>query len=384
MISLDSPSAVLNEQQQQQQQQQHQPKKDDDDYDGLSSTNRKRTEILLPPTSVVQQQQQEDDVKKDCNDCVVVVDFVDVDHWMVLPGSIVTKGETVTMTVQKTIPINQQQQQQLQLPQPTIEEWLLGPSKNVCILPFWKECMSYVENDQKQQQRPYPTTTTTIPNNNNNITDSLLQHTGPNLTQVTVSGGDYHDGIPTGRTTSATMGCNGYRWCWIWTILSYMPHRMYGLEAIWDTIPTTTTRRTTTLLLLVYGPFDCHCMKGQPIPLYNYNNHHHHHHQQQQQQWAKQHYVKLRPHVNVLLRGIESTYEVSVYTAGTKQYYAEEVTMVLCRNLVGSSRDWDGIERLRYQVQVLQMAHHHHHQQQQQRINDTSRNNNAITMDKYG
>ncbi|KAG7337679.1 NLI interacting factor-like phosphatase [Nitzschia inconspicua] len=97
-----------------------------------------------------------------------------------------------------------------------------------------------------------------------------------------------------------------------------------------------------------------------PLQLQQPSNHHDIQ-QQQQQQWAR-HYVKFRPHVNELLRGIESTYEVSVYTAGTKQY-AEEVTMVLCRSLVGSSRDWDDIKRLRYQVQVLQMA-----QQQQQQI----------------
>ncbi|KAG7367723.1 NLI interacting factor-like phosphatase [Nitzschia inconspicua] len=108
---------------------------------------------------------------------------------------------------------------------------------------------------------------------------------------------------------------------------------------------------------------------------------------QHQQQWAQQHYVKLRPHVNDLLRGIESTYEVSAYTAGTK-HYAEEVTMVLCRNLVGSHRDRDDVERLRYQVQLqLQMAQQqqqqHHHQQQQIIIiiNDTFKNNNTNTMD---
>ncbi|KAG7339879.1 NLI interacting factor-like phosphatase [Nitzschia inconspicua] len=98
--------------------------------------------------------------------------------------------------------------------------------------------------------------------------------------------------------------------------------------------------------------------------------------------------VKLRPHVNDMLRVFESTYEVSVYTAGTK-HYAEEVTMVLCRNLVGSHRDRDDVERLRYQVQLqLQMAQQQqqqqqHHQQQQIIIiiNDTIKNNNTNTMD---
>ncbi|KAG7373674.1 NLI interacting factor-like phosphatase [Nitzschia inconspicua] len=110
---------------------------------------------------------------------------------------------------------------------------------------------------------------------------------------------------------------------------------------------------------------------------------------QQQQQWAQQHYVKLRPHVNDLLRVLESTYEVSAYTAGTK-HYAEEVTMVLCRNLVGSHRDRDDVERLRYQVQLqLQMAQQQQQQQQQHHqqqqiiiiINDTIKNNNTNTMD---
>ncbi|KAG7367730.1 NLI interacting factor-like phosphatase [Nitzschia inconspicua] len=256
MIPLESSSAVLNDQQQ------HQPKKDD--YDGLSSTNRKRAEILLPPTSVQrQQQQEEEDVKKDCDRFVVIVDFVDVDHWMVWPGSIVKKGETVAMAVQKTLSINNNR------------------------------------NDIKNKQK-----------------ELELERIDPVIT-----------------TTSAA----GVR---------------------------------TIRLPLHEGTTD-------PLQLQQPSNHLHH----QQQQWA-QHYVKLRPHVNDLLRWIESTYEVSVYTAGTK-HYAEEATMVLCRNLVGSNRDWDDIERLRYQVQVqLQMAYHHYQQQQQQiMINDTSRNNKTNTMD---
>lgn len=68
--------------------------------------------------------------------------------------------------------------------------------------------------------------------------------------------------------------------------------------------------------------------------------------------WA-QHYIKLRPHVNDLLKGIESTYELTVYTAGTKQY-AEEITMLLCRSVVGSTRDWNDVERLRYEVAMGQ------------------------------
>jgi RNA polymerase II subunit A-like phosphatase len=61
------------------------------------------------------------------------------------------------------------------------------------------------------------------------------------------------------------------------------------------------------------------------------------------------HYVKLRPNINEFFQGVQSLYEVTVYTAGTRQY-AEEITMVLCRSLVGSSRDWEDLEHLRYQV----------------------------------
>eukprot|EP00536_Pseudo-nitzschia_multiseries_P007727 jgi/Psemu1/287326/fgenesh1_pg.184_\ len=62
-----------------------------------------------------------------------------------------------------------------------------------------------------------------------------------------------------------------------------------------------------------------------------------------------QHYVKLRPYVKEFLEGVQNTYEVSVYTAGTRQY-AEEIAMVLCRKLAGSAMDSDELERLRYNV----------------------------------
>jgi RNA polymerase II subunit A-like phosphatase len=74
-----------------------------------------------------------------------------------------------------------------------------------------------------------------------------------------------------------------------------------------------------------------------------------------------QHYVKLRPHINEFLKGIQSTYEVSVYTAGTRQY-AEEITMVLCRSLVGSKRDIDDIEHLRYRVKMAKQEYSKHSQ----------------------
>ncbi|KAG7339823.1 NLI interacting factor-like phosphatase [Nitzschia inconspicua] len=225
-------------------------------------------------------------------------------------------------------------------------------------------------------ERP-TTTTTTIPNKYNSNTDSLKQqsrsighkanvNTGPNLTQVTVSGGIT-------MTVSQQEGQCMAQWD------ANRLYRQQRLSLVLDldhTLNNNTNNKTsaagvrTIRLPLHEGTTD-------PLQLQQPSNHLHH----QQQQWA-QHYVKLRPHVNDLLRWIESTYEVSVYTAGTK-HYAEEATMVLCRNLVGSNRDWDDIERLRYQVQVqLQMAYHHYQQQQQQiMINDTSRNNKTNTMD---
>jgi hypothetical protein len=67
-----------------------------------------------------------------------------------------------------------------------------------------------------------------------------------------------------------------------------------------------------------------------------------------------QHHVKLRPHINTFLQSVTKDYELTVYTAGTRQY-AEEITIVLCRHLVGSTRDIDDLERLRYQVHMAQI-----------------------------
>ncbi len=66
-----------------------------------------------------------------------------------------------------------------------------------------------------------------------------------------------------------------------------------------------------------------------------------------------QHFVKLRPFVKEFLEGVRQTYEVSVYTAGTRQY-AEEIAMVLCRKLAGADMDADELERLRQTVQLAE------------------------------
>jgi RNA polymerase II subunit A-like phosphatase len=66
--------------------------------------------------------------------------------------------------------------------------------------------------------------------------------------------------------------------------------------------------------------------------------------------WIQQHFVKLRPHVKEFLEMALSLYEVGVYTAGTREY-AEQITMMLARHLVGATRDQTDLEHLRYQVQ---------------------------------
>ncbi|KAL3903327.1 MAG: hypothetical protein SGILL_010486 [Bacillariaceae sp.] len=76
---------------------------------------------------------------------------------------------------------------------------------------------------------------------------------------------------------------------------------------------------------------------------------------------TSQHFVKLRPHINEFLNSVQSTYELTVYTAGTRQY-AEEICMLLCRSLVGSKRDIDDIEHLRYQVRVAEGEYAKHSQ----------------------
>ena len=68
--------------------------------------------------------------------------------------------------------------------------------------------------------------------------------------------------------------------------------------------------------------------------------------------WS-QHYVKLRPHVKQFLLGVQGMYELTVYTAGTRQY-AEEIAMVLCRNMAGSNMDSEDLDRLRYQVKMAE------------------------------
>ena len=62
-----------------------------------------------------------------------------------------------------------------------------------------------------------------------------------------------------------------------------------------------------------------------------------------------QHFVKLRPHIKEFFQDVQPMYEVTVYTAGTRQY-AEEITIVLCRYIVGAVLDNVELEHLRFTV----------------------------------
>ncbi|KAL3797658.1 hypothetical protein HJC23_013490 [Cyclotella cryptica] len=61
------------------------------------------------------------------------------------------------------------------------------------------------------------------------------------------------------------------------------------------------------------------------------------------------HFVKLRPHLKEFFDSIQSTYKLSVYTAGTRAY-AEKIAVMICRHLVGASLDEDGLNDLRAKV----------------------------------
>lgn len=72
-----------------------------------------------------------------------------------------------------------------------------------------------------------------------------------------------------------------------------------------------------------------------------------------QQMWMQQHFVKLRPHLKEFLEMASSLYEIGVYTAGTRDY-AEQITIMLARHLVGAERDQHDLEQLRYQFRVAE------------------------------
>ncbi|KAL7553597.1 hypothetical protein ACHAWF_016904 [Thalassiosira exigua] len=61
------------------------------------------------------------------------------------------------------------------------------------------------------------------------------------------------------------------------------------------------------------------------------------------------HFVKLRPHLKEFFAQIQPTYQLSVYTAGTRTY-AEQVAVMICRHLVGATLDEEGLNELRAKV----------------------------------
>ena len=67
------------------------------------------------------------------------------------------------------------------------------------------------------------------------------------------------------------------------------------------------------------------------------------------------HYVKLRPHVKEFLQDAHEFYEVGVYTAGTRQY-AEQITMLLARHVIGAEYDAPELEEMRLKIARLEKA----------------------------
>jgi RNA polymerase II subunit A-like phosphatase len=61
------------------------------------------------------------------------------------------------------------------------------------------------------------------------------------------------------------------------------------------------------------------------------------------------HYVKIRPHVKEFLSECQERYEIGVYTAGTREY-AEQVTLILARHLVGATLDQVDLEIIRQKL----------------------------------
>lgn len=76
--------------------------------------------------------------------------------------------------------------------------------------------------------------------------------------------------------------------------------------------------------------------------------------QPQHPEWT-QHFVKMRPHVEVFLNEAQDQYEIGVYTAGTRDY-AEQICILLCRHLLGVSRDQPEMDMLRYRIVKMEQA----------------------------
>jgi RNA polymerase II subunit A-like phosphatase len=73
----------------------------------------------------------------------------------------------------------------------------------------------------------------------------------------------------------------------------------------------------------------------------------------QQQNLFMQHFVKLRPYVKEFLDYASPTFEIGVYTMGTRDY-AEQICMLLARHMVGAQCDQVDLEQLRQRVAHLE------------------------------
>jgi RNA polymerase II subunit A-like phosphatase len=62
-----------------------------------------------------------------------------------------------------------------------------------------------------------------------------------------------------------------------------------------------------------------------------------------------QHFIKLRPHIKEFLESSMELYEIGVYTAGTREY-AEQITIILARHLLGNTHDQVDLDQLRYKL----------------------------------
>jgi RNA polymerase II subunit A-like phosphatase len=77
----------------------------------------------------------------------------------------------------------------------------------------------------------------------------------------------------------------------------------------------------------------------------------------QQQNLFMQHFVKLRPYVKEFLEAALPTFEIGVYTMGTRDY-AEQICMLLARHMVGAQCDQVDLEQLRQRVAHLKFEVH--------------------------
>ena len=72
--------------------------------------------------------------------------------------------------------------------------------------------------------------------------------------------------------------------------------------------------------------------------------------------WLQQHFVKLRPHVTEFFHRAMDQYEIGVYTAGTRDY-AEQVTILIARHLLGVTRDQIELEQLQQELVHMEQTY---------------------------